>query len=340
MIKYLKFNFKVLAVYDSYVLAARGYSINKYSLDGHFLAHVGNLIDTKYAMFSRCKFTRRLMRAEITALYDLGDDRMLAVAKKGFFLKEKGKTAFEKVFCVPRGSKPLNLCFTEEDGMVYFGEYFQNTEKDKVDIYVSKDNCKTWNVVYTFPAGNINHIHGIFADPYTNCIWVVTGDRENECIIGWTNDGFKSLHEVFRGGQEYRNCHLFFYKDYIVYATDSQYIENKICCIDRETLKITTLQKIQGSVIKGGQYGDLAYFSTTVEPSKVNQDKYSHVWVSYNGLEWNECFKGMKDYYPFLFQYATFEFPQYHKMNDKLYFTGRAVRGCDAKTIVIQIKHY
>lgn len=78
-------------------------------------------------------------------------------------------------------------------------------------------------------------------------MWVLTGDRENECVIGYTDDEFKSFHEVLRGGQEYRSCQLFFYKDFIVYATDSQYIENEIRAINRETLEISILAKIQGS---------------------------------------------------------------------------------------------
>ena len=39
--------------------------------------------------------------------------------------------------------------------------------------------------------GNINHVHGLFYDKYTQCVWVLTGDRENECIIGYTDDEFR-----------------------------------------------------------------------------------------------------------------------------------------------------
>ncbi len=87
------------------------------------------------------------------------------------------------------------------------------------------DNGESWQVVYTFPKGNINHVHGLFYDKYTQRVWGRTGDRENECIIGYTDDEFQTFYEVLRGGQEYRSCQLFFYKDFIVYATDSQYLE-------------------------------------------------------------------------------------------------------------------
>jgi len=325
------YDFKVLAVYADHLLAACGYRIDKYSLEGKWLGYVGTLEDKKYGKWAGHKLTRRLMRAEITALYKLEDGAMLAIAKKGFFRKEKGEQMFRKVFSTPRGSKPLNICFTK-DGCAYFGEYFQNVEKAEVHVYGSEDGCRTWKVVYTFAAGNINHVHGLFLDPYTDRIWIATGDRENECIIGWTEDGFETLHEVLRGGQEYRSCQLFFYKDFIVYATDSQYIENEIRAIDRETLEITFLTKIQGSAIKGGQMGDVAYLSTTVEPSDVNRDKYSYVWVSRGGRKWNELFEAEKDCYPSILQYATVEFPQHHAIADCLYFSGRAVKGLDGRT--------
>ena len=330
------YNFKVLAVYSDYLLGSRGYKIDKYSLDGKWMAHVGTLEDKKYGRWAEHKLTRRLIRAEITALYDLADNAMLAIAKKGFFRKEKGELVFRKVFSLSRGSKPLNICFTK-DGKAYFGEYFQNVEKAEVYVYGSEDDCRTWKVVYAFPAGNINHVHGLFFDPYTNHIWIVTGDRENECIIGWTNDGFKNIHEVLRGGQEYRSCQLFFYKDFIIYATDSQYIENEIRIINRETLQIMPLAKIQGSAIKGGQCGEVAYLSTTVEPSEVNRDKYTHVWVSCNGKVWKEVYEAEKDCWPSIFQYATMEFPLHHSEMDYLYFSGRAVLKLDGKTIRVKL---
>lgn len=364
----MKHDFKVLSVRSGYLIGAKGYSIDKYSLDGKRLEHIGNVIDSKYAKLAGCKLTRRLMRAELTGLYTLENGDMIAIGKKGLFLREGSKVSegfsfdsaqepvsgstrstssgepgsptesgdFHKVFAMPRGSKPLNLCITR-NGHIFFGEYFQNMEKVAVNVYGSMDGGRTWKVVYTFPAGNINHVHGLFLDPYTDRIWVLTGDRENESIIGWTDDEFKTLHEELRGGQEYRSCQLFFYKDFIVYATDSQYIENEIRKMDRKTLEITTLAKIQGSVIKGGQCGEVSFLSTTVEPSEVNLEKASHVWVSKDGEHWQDVFSAKKDCWPAILQYGTIEFPDYKEISNELFFSGRAVKGLDGKTTSVTI---
>lgn len=294
--------------------------------------------DSKYAFFSRFSLSRRFIRADITSLYYFANGNRIAVAKKGLFLQKEGSNIFEKCVAMPRGSKPLNLCFAPS-GNIFFGEYFQNMEKDAVNIYRSRDNAKTWDITYTFEAGNINHIHGLFFDKYTNRIWVATGDRENECIIGYTEDEFKTFKEVFRGGQEYRTCQLFFYNDFIVFGTDTQYEQNVIKKFDRKTLEITELQKVQGSVIKGGQVGEVAFISTTVEPSKVNTDKYAHLWVTKDGLHWEERYKAKKDWWPSIFQFGTFEFPQYYGIEklERLYFSGRALKGLDGKTTYIDL---
>lgn len=323
---------KVLSVDKKVLLVSNGYAL--YVVSRQF-----RIADPKYGFLSRCSLTRRFYRAEVTGLYQLTNGDRLAIAKKGFFLQKQGCNCFEKVFAIPRGSKPLNICIAPS-GKLFFGEYFQNMNKQAVNIYCSEDNAQTWHIAYTFSEGNINHIHGIFFDKYTNRIWVATGDRGNECIIGYTEDEFKTFVEVFRGGQEYRTCQLFFYKDFIVFGTDTQYEQNVIKKFDRQTLEITELQEVQGSVIKGGQVGDVAFISTTVEPSEVNTDNWAHLWVTKDGLHWEERYKAKKDWLPAtLFQFGTFEFPQYYGIEklERLYFSGRALKGLDGKSTYIDI---
>jgi len=327
-----RINGKVISIGNDFQLIGRGY--NLCDAKGNY-----KIMDGKYGFPSRFALLKRFLRAEITGLYTISNGDRIAIAKKGLFLQKEGCGYFKKCFSMPRGSKPLNLCLTPSRN-IFFGEYFQNMEKKAVHIYCSLDNAQNWHIAYTFDAGNINHIHGVFFDQYTNRIWVATGDRENECIIGYTEDEFKSFTEVFRGGQEYRTCQLFFYKDFIVFGTDTQYQQNVIKKFDRQTLEITVLQEVQGSVIKGGQVGDVAFISTTVEPSKVNTDKYAHLWVTKDGIHWEERYKAKKDWFPAtLFQFGTFEFPQYYGIEklERLYFSGRALKGLDGKTTYIDL---
>lgn len=321
---------KIINVEGDKLLVSKGYVLN----DGK---NTYSLRDKKYGLLSRINLTRRFFRAEITSFYTLADGTQLAIAKKGIFRRKAGETDFVRICSIPRGSKPLNLCITPS-GKVFFGEYFQNVENKVIYIFSLNVEDGELKVVYTFAEGEINHIHGLFYDKYTDRIWVATGDIERECMLAYTDDSFASLTVVFRGGQEFRSCQLFFYPSFIIYCTDSQFIKNSIKCVNRTTLEVSVLQDVQSSVIKGGQVGDVSFFSTAVEPSDVNLDKTVHLWVTIDGLHWEERYKAKKDCWPAIFQFGTFEFPQYNvEKIDRLYFSGRAVKWLDGKTTYIEL---
>ena len=304
--------------------------------NNHVSQSLCKIVDKKYSILSHFFITRRLCRAEITGFYILTNNVKLVLAKNGIFRQSCDDDDFHKVFDSFRGSKPLNLCVLPNNH-IFFGEYFQNIKRDEVHVYSSVDSGLTWNKVYSFSQGNINHIHGIFYDKYIDRLWIVTGDMDDECIIGYSDDEFKTFHVAFRGGQEYRSCQLFFYKDFIVYATDSPYIENEIKLICRKTMNVRSVAKIQGSVIKGGQTGNIAYVSTAIEPSSVNKDNFAHIWLTNNGIDWKEVYKAKKDYLPFIFQFGTFEFPINAYNQGRLWFSGRALKGHDNKSFSINV---
>ena len=319
-------NIKIVEVSDSHLIGVKGYTFYKYSFEKAKWKFYAKVNDRIIPALSRISYLRRFFRAEITYFYTLSDGTQLCIGKKAIFRKEKQGEAFAPCFKVVRGSRPLNICIDEDENL-YFGEYFQNPYREDVFIYSSADKGLSWSKKYTFKAGEIRHIHAVQHDPFTNNIWVLTGDNDGECMIGYTGDKFKSFNVVFSGGQEYRACKLFFYNDFIVYATDSPLIENELRFFYRDTLKIKMIEKLQGSVIKGGQTGNLSFLSTTVENSKVNVCKDSHLWVSQNGIEWKDIYSDQKDALPYVFQFGSIEFPNYlTKSTNKIYFSGRALK--------------
>lgn len=331
-------NYRALVVRGETVIGARGYKLFSYDLISRKTAFYAKVIDNKYSILSNFFLTKRFFRAEITNLYTLNDGSEILIAKKGLFKRNKDSNKFRKCFSIIRGSRPINLCITPS-GYIFFGEYFSNFDQKAVHIYSSKDNGNSWDIVYTFNSGNINHIHGLFYDKYTQNVWVITGDRENECIIGYTSDQFLTFEEVFRGDQEFRSCNLLFYKEYIVYITDSQYIKNQIRKIDRKTLSIETLQEIESSCIYAGKNNKFAYVSTTIEPSEVNLDKYSHLYISSDGILWKDVAKYKKDiWHTGAFQFGSIQFPRY-ETNQKcnaIIFSGRALKKIDGKTVIMK----
>jgi len=331
--------FRALVVDNNKIIGARGYKIYSYCKINLKLNYLYSVKDFKYSLLSKFSLLRRFFRAEITGLYTLNNGVYLLIAKKGIFKRNPESTVFYKCFHIPRGSRPLNLCITP-DNIVYFGEYFGNSKNDQVHIYKSEDYGNTWTIAYTFPKGTINHIHGIFHDSFTNRLWIATGDTDNECMIGYSDDNFKTLNPILIGRQQYRACFLLFFEDSIVYATDSQYIKNTINIINRQTLEIEKVYEISGSGIYGGQSGSFCYVSSTIEPSKVNTEQYSHLYISFNGREWNDISKYKKDiWHKSAFQFGSIQFPRYNsdKFNGEVIFSGRALKQIGGKTFIKQV---
>jgi hypothetical protein len=317
---------KILSIFPNFVIGSKNYKLYKFSLEFEEIEKYAKVIDPLNSFFSAFKLLKRFFRAEITNLYTLSDGTELIIAKKGIFKRQPTNKSFIKCFKVTRGSRPLNLCI-DQNSKIFFGEYFRNKSRDKVFIYCSSDKGVSWQICYIFKEREIKHVHGIFFDPFTGRKWIVTGDNENECIIGYTEDDFKSLIITFRGGQEFRVCTLLFYESFIVFATDSPFIKNEIKLFYRDTLEVKSICYIQGSAIKGGQCGKIGFISTTVEKSTVNTSKHSHLWFTTNGIKWNEIYSDEKDNLPYIFQFGSIEFPTYKTdYTEKLYFSGRALK--------------
>ena len=327
--------FVVLYISDNEWIVSKGYKLYKYDPTENSIKYFSRLADWKNGILSRFKLSRRLFRAEITHLYHFQNDIWMCIAKKGIFKYNNESELFEKCCDIEKGTRPMNLC-QGNDGTIYYGEYCYNPQRHPMRIFCSKNKGDSWEVAYTFKEGEINHIHGIFNDSYTGRLWVATGDDNEACIFGYTNDGFKTFVKEYSGSQMYRVCVPMFTKDKIVFATDSQYEQNVIRSINRKTGEIKDWQNIQGSGIYAIQNGNLMMISTTVEPSAVNHDQSSHLWYSWDGHHWKELISFEKDCLPkTYFQFGSIRFPHYEGMSDYIVFHGRALKKLDGKTMII-----
>lgn len=331
-----KKNFVTLFVDKDSWIVSRGYKLYKYNPSNDKLIYFSRLKDKNNFKLSKISLTRRLFRAEITHLYHFQNDTWMCIAKKALFRYNPQSDLFEKCCDIEKGSRPMNLC-QDKEGTIYYGEYCSNALRHPMRIFQSKDNGDSWSVAYTFGEDEINHIHGIFNDPFTGRLWVATGDDDVACIFGYTEDGFKTLVRQYEGTQQYRVCVPLFTKDEIIFATDSQYEQNYIRSINRETGEVKNLQVIQGSGIYAVQNGNLMMVSTTVEPSTVNLDQRSHLWYSWDGHNWKELISFKKDIWKkTYFQFGSIRFPHYEVESEYAIFTGRAIRGLDGKSMIVR----
>ncbi len=330
---------KVLEVGDDYLLASRGYKVMKKLLPDGKWRPVAAIPEFTNRLLAHFRLIARLLRLEIYFMKTLSNGTLLAIARKGIFKLNPGENRFTKCFDITRGTRPMNFA-EDEAGNVYFGEYFHNAERDKVHIFQSSDNGDSWQIAYTFAQGSIRHIHGIHFDTFTRRLWVTTGDLENECIIGFTEDKFTSFTEVFRGGQEFRTCKLLFTEKEIFYGTDSELEQNRLKVFNRETLEIRNLAEVQGSVINATQIKYLLFFNTTVEPSVVNTDQHSYIWmVDAASGQVKEIQKFSKDKLDHrYFQFGQCYFPENRaNESDSLYFSGCALKGIDGHSVEMSL---
>src|SRR5574344_1857108 len=93
----------VLHITTTSRFSCKGYTLLQSTIDGDKVIKVGRVLDKKYSCFSECAFTRRLLRAEITGLYLLLDNSIIAIAKKGLFRRSPVAGNFLKTFSTSKG---------------------------------------------------------------------------------------------------------------------------------------------------------------------------------------------------------------------------------------------
>ncbi|MCD6361186.1 MAG: hypothetical protein J7M38_10005 [Armatimonadetes bacterium] len=215
--------------------------------------------------------------------------------------------------------RPLNLC-VDNDSRLYYGEYRDNRERSPVHIYASDSEGRQWAPVWQF--NRIRHVHGVFHDPYDNRIWVTTGDTNEECGIWATDDRFKTLDKVVGGSQQLRVVQLIITENYIYFGSDTPLERNNLYRMNKKTCKVERLQEVESSVFWGCKVGDYIFFSTAVEPSKLNKCKDACIWGSQDGETWKCIARFRKDIWPMkLFQYGQILFPSGENNTDYLWFT-------------------
>ena len=203
------------------------------------------------------------------------------------------------------GSRPLSLGII--NGEFVFGEYRSNPERSSIGIYgFSMGSELSRKAEFT----DIRHIHGIYQDPYTTAVWVTTGDNDDEAALYRTDANFNNFEKVLYGSQQTRAIKLLFDEKYIYFGSDAPDEVNYLYRMDKSTDKVERLIEVGSSVFHGCKVGNWLFFSTAVEPSKVNKTKYAEVWASPDGILWKCILKLKKDRLPMrYFQYGQIFFP-------------------------------
>jgi hypothetical protein len=189
-------------------------------------------------------------------------------------------------------------------------------------IYKYTAGSNELTVPYFFPAGEIKHIHGIYFDRVTDSLICLTGDKDSECRMIRSFDGFATVETVGEGDESWRAVSILFDEKSMYYGTDAEFRSNHIYRLDRETKERTSLGEVSGTVFYAKQLGGEMFFATTAENAPSQTENVAAIWnVSPNG-ECDEVAKFQKDaHHGTLFMFGTIHFPYANKLDDHLYFS-------------------
>jgi hypothetical protein len=295
------------------------------------VAHFRPSLRRRFSVTNR--LTARLFRDGFHALALLPSGAIIGGVPSSIVTLGPGKSEFRQTHAITRGTRPLHITATP-DGALFWGEYFDNAQRDEVHIYGSQDAGATWSIAYTFPKGAIRHVHNVVHDPWGNCLWILTGDYGDECRILRASCDFSRVEIVMQGNQQARAVAAVPTEDALYFSSDTPLESNHMYRLDRQS-KLSQLAQISSSSIYGCRVGSRVFFSTMVEPSEVNRDPTVRVYGS--GLNtfasWRPLLAWKKDLLPMgLFQYGNAFLPDGENSTQFLAVSTIAVQSDDLCT--------
>ncbi len=266
-----------------------------------------------------------------------GSPGLIAAVPGAIVTRAPGSDEFRVTHQIRRGTRPLHITAVP-NGTVYWGEYFDNRERAEVHIFASADRGASWQVAYTFPAGDVRHVHNIVYDRWGDCLWILTGDEGAECKVLRASCDLRSVEVVLSGNQQARAVAAIPMPDALYLSTDTPFEQNHILRLTR-TGKVEQVAGLASSSIFGCRVGEAIFFSTMVEPSAVNRGREVHLVGSADRSDWQVLACWKKDKWPMrYFLYGNVLLPDGENTTKYLAATTVAVENDDLVTTLWEVQ--
>ena len=268
---------------------------------------------------SRVRLAQRLLRFAVTNVILLNNGDLFVAFDKSVGVVRGGK--YQTLKNLARPCRILrSACTIDGSGDVYFGEYIFNTERGAIRIYRYRQGADALEVAYTFPKNTIRHIHGIYFDDFTESLFCLTGDVDDECCFWRTFDGFKTVERVGAGDETWRAVSVQFKEDSFYYGMDAEYRTNHIYKVNRQTLARKSLGEVSGTVFHSIKMGADLFFTTTAENAPSQTENVAAVWHVDADDNLNHLVSFKKDrWHPSLFMFGKIHFPFVNRLANELY---------------------
>ena len=189
---------------------------------------------------------------ELVELVPLRDERLVVFAAGDVHVVDLETGAIERThrlryFGRGKGRGLMAFGLTrDQQGAIYFGEYTTQSEAHPVCIWKSSDEGRTWHKAFEFPAGAVRHIHTVQLDPYRGALWLGTGDRNEECYVGVSEDGAATFRWLAHGAQTCRTCGFVFFPEVVLWGMDADHRPNRVIRLHRESETIDARAELPG----------------------------------------------------------------------------------------------
>ena len=222
----------------------------------------------------------RLTRSGIHTIRPIVSDKqsfMVVAQKRIYLLTATGE--IDVLAKINRGRRPLRRGISVVNQNIFFGDYWQNPNREVVNIYKVNVADRTQKIFYQFPQNAIRHIHTVDLDPYSKLLWVSTGDENSECMIGVLNPDTGDFNIIGQGSQKWRVVSFAFRPDAVYWGTDSHSGKNQIWCYDRQTQAPKKIGDVIGPVYYNTSLDDYIVFGTAMEKGEGEQDNYGRLYA-------------------------------------------------------------
>ncbi len=269
----------------------------------------------------------RLVRGGIHAVLPAGNHSWLVVAERQIFLISADGSV-RSLCAISRGRRPLRRGLCVVDEYLYLGEYWSNPERNAAHIYKIHISTGEQIVFYTFFPGTIRHIHTVDKDPYSQNLWVSTGDEDAECRLLLLDAQTGQAEIVGQGGQKWRVVSFAFRPRAVYWGTDNHRGQNDIWRYDRASGQTHKIGQVVGPVYYNTVLDDAIIMGTTMEKGEGQQDGYGRLYAIDAQDNIREIWKAKKDRWSaHWFGYGVFEFAEGCVGGNKFWLTAKGFTG-------------
>lgn len=326
-------NFVVQLIDDDEIWVSKNYSLYKSRIGEDDFKKVINLpFSLSDHVLLRSRLFTRALRLGIRSVLKLKSGTFLVNSQKKIYRIEKNGNIVE-VLNFKKGLGPLRQGWCEDnDGNCYLGEYFLNNNRENtVNLFKSNDDGLNWKVIKKFD--DIRHIHCVQYDPFSNSIWLGTGDRSHESSISFSEDGGENWSVIGAGDEIFRTVSFIFTKDHVYWGTDSPTKHNFIYRYHRKNSEIERLSQVDGPIHYSAEVSNLKLFATVVEGESEGKtlqlDNKAHIWCSSDARNFEDLISWEKDSFPYILGFGRIIFPLGMNRTKEVYFTTQSLKGAD-----------